>query len=260
MDHLKKPEISPSVALMSGGTPGATSPVSPDHRNSPYGHGGNGRGSGSGYLAANAANNEGGAYEHSISSLNLDQYGAPATMAVRAGQQSPRPDYGGPYGQNQTSPGYSPSPSPLGYDRYGMGPARGSASPMPSYSVDGYGADVRRSPAPQSDYGFGADVRRSPAPQSDRGYDQSQQYPSRNGYSRPYPPMPQRNYSSDSSRPLVSRPGSERPYSNNTPPSPNLQNNSGFDFNSGFSRPQQYNNSTRSSGRQAYPGYRAYQP
>lgn len=226
-------------------------------------------------------------YGPSSSSLGVDQaYGAGAAAgaagaAMGPGRRSPRDprDYnnGGYDGQGAMNPRYPGSRSPPqgSYDEYGrsrqgnydeyaqgggrngggqnggqgygMGPGRRSpprGPPGPNNMSGAYPPDrVRRSPVPPQ------------APQGGADY----------GYNnRPYPPaQPQRQYSSDSTRPLA-RPPPQRQYSHDMQPpaSPSgLTNNSGFDFNSGYSRPQTANDrpSTSQADRNAYPGYRAYQ-
>jgi hypothetical protein len=197
-------------------------------------------------------------------------------VAAGPGRISPRQDYNAGYGQDRTNAGYGQEQvntgydrrSPNGYDAYGQTAAQG-------YGVgQGRVSPPRNSPPMAAEYA-GDRMRHSPAPQTrdDYGLDQpyDQPYSSNGGYSnRPYPAA-QRNYSSDSQRPLASRPGTDRQYSSDE--SPNLQNNAGFDFNSGYSRPQQYNNYNsrqngsqpqqpqqpqRQNGGSAYPGYRGY--
>ncbi|OLN88618.1 hypothetical protein CCHL11_01759 [Colletotrichum chlorophyti] len=154
-------------------------------------------------------------------------------------------------------PRNGPSPVPAGYRRSPGPPNDYRGSPAPPN-------DYRRSPAPPNDY------RRSPAPQNDYGYDQQDQYLNE-GYGRPQHSGGARQHSSESTRPLAP----ERSHTVDANMSPDLQNTAGFDFSSGYSRPQQYNYNRGPSGsaqRQSeeqqppqssggtYPGYKAYQP
>ncbi len=147
---------------------------------------------------------------------------------------------------------------------------------IPDVMGGAYGDPSRRSPGPRPGPGYGGQG-------GGVGYDGGSYGP------------PPRQYSSDSTRPLA-RPPPQRQYSNGPPPlhpsaSPNLLNNSGFDFNSGYSRPPtqgrdgyEYDdygyNRRPSTGYQgdagggaapaapvpapapaaAYPGYKPYQP
>ncbi|KAJ9139092.1 Fibroin-3 related protein [Pleurostoma richardsiae] len=347
MDQLKKPENSAqAVPLMTGATPGAVSPVTPDSR-SPYGHQG-GQAAASGYFGAGAPatadpygmqNQTAGVYGQSQNSFGTDQsYGVVPAGAIpamgqdrRSPQQYGNGGYGPPpmdqgyqgqqsqeygnnaYGRNVAgapgmNQGYGPGPgrrSPGGPNMMGAAgyPGRGAQSPGPQggayparttqspgpQGAAGYPSRVRQSPAPQGDYGFPAPYtdRRSPAPQQGDFAGAGRNYNNNNG--RPYPPpqgsraayprgQPERQYSADSSsssRPLAA-PRRQQSY-DQAPASPSsLQNSGGFDFNSGFSRPQAYEDDgyerRPSEGRQgggqggaqggggAYPGYKAYQP
>lgn len=306
-----------NVPLMAGGhVPGPASPISPDSR-SPYGVPGS-QSASSGYLGAGAPPAAAGAHDHndpyglgdqpysqnaggygqqSQTSFGNDQaYGmagaagvAGAGMAGAAmgpGRRSPRVNNGGygqqPMGQGPMDRGYqNPQDYNNAYGRsqsrgpadqgYGMGPGRRSPPRGPNGS-NGPNGPVR--PNMMGGAAYPDRERRSPAPQGDRGY-------GNNYNNRPYPPNPQRQYSSDSTRPLA-RPPPQRQFTDEyPPPSPtSLQNNSGFDFNSGFSRPPPYSNNSSyerrpsessrqgnqgiptssSGGGQAYPGYKPYQP
>ncbi|KAL3306635.1 fibroin-3 related protein [Colletotrichum asianum] len=256
-------------------------------------------------------NNYDNGYGQSNSSFGVDQYGAAAAagaaggMAMNQGRRTPAREfnnngYGPQRGQTFPPPqheldggfggfeqgGYGmgrpprngpspvpsraftapprngPSPAPAGYRRSPAPDYRGSPAPPP--------ADYRRSPAPQDPY------RRSPAPQNDNGFDQQDQYGNDN-YNRQQYGGGARQYSSESTRPLAAP---QRSYTgDHAPQSPDLQNSGGFDFQSGYSRPQQYNYNRgpatgqpmhaepeeeeqrppQSSGG-TYPGYKAYQP
>ena len=270
MENLKKPDnAAQSLPLMAGASRGA-SPASPDTRG-PYGAQQDDYGASNPYLAAGAAeadpyamndagydqgyNGSGRGYGPSSSSLGVDQYGMAGAGAMGPGRRSPRGYAGDGYAQNQ---GYPQSrPQQGSYDDY----RRNGASPQPM----GYDMD-RRSPRMPDVMGGGGGYgdqgpRRSPAPPA--GYGRGG-----GGYEQDPYRAPQRQYSSDSTRPLA-RPSPQHQNSYGESPSPNLQNNSGFDFNSGYSRPNtrgrdesyDYSQPQQAGGQQGgYPGYKAYTP
>jgi hypothetical protein len=186
----------------------------------------------------------------------------------------------GPY-NNQGS--RSASPDPYGMQRRGpldrQSPLAGSGP---------YGASPRQSPAPQPGRGYGAPVYNaqrdnfnraySPGPGPDRQFGTSSPRPGpdrqySNASARPGPdrqygtssprPGPDRQYGTPSPRPLANmqQPAPERPYAQSPPASP-ITNNSGFDFNSGYARPQPYDRrpseSREAVGQEGYPGYKPY--
>ena len=154
------------------------------------------------------------------------------------------------------------------YDHSGL-PRQGSFDSFGSTpGGNGYGMGPRRPPRPTGGGGGHTSAgmpmnSRSPAPQqSDRGG-----YPD----GRFHGPAPTRQYSTESTHPLMT----PTPLRQDTdaeveaaPGSPgNLMNNSGFDFNSGYSRPGTANGHSGSSQMEqglpqggTYPGMRAYQP
>lgn len=292
MDQLNKPAGTGAVGangqqmpLMTGasGTPGPASPIrSPDLTTSPYGPPG-GHGNAGGYLAAGGAGGDPyamdshDAYDQRASPHGSDHGygvagGAMAAGAMVGGRRSPRDYNNGGYGQDRGHgyPGQgefddrsrqnNPYDDPHQYDDYGghqangfgMAGAGGRNSPAPRgvpNMRDPYGG-ARMSPAPggaRMSPGPGG-ARRSPAPRGDFGRNGS--FGDNTSYRAPQPlrQPPQRQFSHD------------------VPPSPtSLRNNSGFDFNSGYSRrgspgtqsPQPQQQQQQAS---AYPGYRAYQP
>ncbi|KAF5514955.1 hypothetical protein CGCF413_v000872 [Colletotrichum fructicola] len=318
LEQMNKPAASPNpnMPLMAPNAMSHPNSPMPGDR-SPYGQ--NGQAGASGYFPNQSAdpyamNNQGfnnNGYGQSNSSFGVDQYGAAAAagaaggMAMNQGRRTPAREFNnnghgpqrgqtfpppqheldggfggfeqGGYGmgrppRNGPSPAPSraftapprngPSPAPAGYRRSPAPDYRGSPAPPP--------ADYRRSPAPQDPY------RRSPAPQNDYGFDQQDQYGNDN-YNRQQYGGGARQYSSESTRPLAAP---QRSYTgDHAPQSPDLQNSGGFDFQSGYSRPQQYNYNRgpatgqpmhaepeeeeqrppQSSGG-TYPGYKAYQP
>ncbi|KAK4128706.1 hypothetical protein N657DRAFT_36553 [Parathielavia appendiculata] len=145
------------------------------------------------------------------------------------------------------TPCHSPEPrsSAAPHELYGA-ETRRTPAPQGQYTTGGYGAaESRRSPAPQGQYGAGytAESRRSPAPQGDyarrspRSQADYKSGGSRSGYdSRPYGggssawATPQRQYSHNSNENGMHPPSSHGP-------APPLRNNAGFDSTSGYSRP-----------------------
>ncbi|KAF4781922.1 hypothetical protein HER10_EVM0005141 [Colletotrichum scovillei] len=244
-----------------------------------------------------------GAYGQSASSFGVDQgYGngamAAGGMAMQGrgtphqefnnngygpqrGQTYPRPQqefdqgFGNSYEQGGYGMGRPPrnGPSPAPIPRSFTAPPRDGPSPAP--------AGYRRSPGPQAGGYRGpppppSDYRRSPAPQNDYGFDQKNQQGQflNENYGRPQYGANSRQPSSESTRPLAP----QRSYTGDqSMASPDLHDSGGFDFSSGYSRPQQYNyNRGPSGGNQhiedddeqrppqssggTYPGYKAYQP
>ncbi|KAF9879248.1 hypothetical protein CkaCkLH20_03481 [Colletotrichum karsti] len=317
LEQMKKPAASPNpqMPLMAPNAMSHPNSPMPGDR-SPYGQ--NGQAGASGYFANGnqpadpyAMNNRGfnnydNAYGQSNSSFGVDQYGAAAAagaaggMAMGQGRRTPANDfnnngYGPQRGQTYPPPQQEFDQGFGGYEQggYGLGrPPRNGPSPAPNRSFTapprggpspapaGYrrspgpeyrgspappAAEYRRSPAPQNDY------RRSPAPQDD--YDQY----GNDNYGRQQYGAGARQYSSESTRPLAAP---QRSYTGDIQPpsSPGPQNSGGFDFQSGFSRPQQYNYNRGPAGSQqlheepeeeqrppqssggTYPGYKAYQP
>jgi hypothetical protein len=299
LEQLNKPANGAAAAangqnlpLMTGatGTPGPASPIrSPDHTTSPYGPPG-GHAAAGGYLAAGGAGgdpyamdgqgyNHNGAYDDRTPQLNADQGYGMAGGAMAVGRRSPRDYNDGGYGQDHGRAGGYPAQGAAfddrsrqgpyddhsgqgpydGYghqaDGFGMGPGRYSPPRgNPNMRDAGYG-DARRSPAPggarrspapgaatRSPGPGGA--RRSPAPRGD--YSRHGNYTDNTAYAAP--------------RPLRQPP--QRQFSHDVPPSPtSLQNNAGFDFNSGYSRRPSPAAAPAPQQQQAgYPGYRAYQP
>lgn len=257
MDQLKKPpgtadaaSVSSQMPLMSGASPGPSSPQSPNR--GPYGNLGPGGGS----------YGQDPAYGSGPSFQGQDQgYGvagaAPVAGAAAHGRNSPHGGYynanGGrdPYGN-----GYGQNPS------YDQNAGYRSVSPHHGAAYDdGYG---RQSPSPVGNGHYAAAAsydRRSPVPPRGgpgaAGYDSAA-----SSYRGIQPSNPhqqhhaQRQYSTDSMRtgggyshaPL---PQQQPQHQNNGPYPLNLHNSGGFDFvgSSGYSRP---------GAAQAVNGYDAY--
>ncbi|KAI5862143.1 hypothetical protein GGS23DRAFT_107448 [Durotheca rogersii] len=222
---------------------------------------------------------------------NMDQaYGVAAAASV--GRRTPHQDYNNGYdngyGRGGVDQVYPQSRTPRPYnDEYGRGGgAPGAYGAGPGYRApqggSPYGNPGRMaSPGPQAGYGYDNPTRMgSPGPQAGYGYDNPSrmrspipqigaEYPPRSqtqtpaSYARQYPSAPpQRQYSNDSSRPLVQPAAQDYQYSSERPLSP-IQNNAGFDFNSGYSRPTTTTpapEAQTANGGTAYPGYRTYRP
>ncbi|KAI0164965.1 hypothetical protein GGR57DRAFT_219450 [Xylariaceae sp. FL1272] len=205
-----------------------------------------------------------------------DEYGRSATPTSynRSGYR------GTPTNEGYGNPRGSPAP------QAGFGPGNTSRMRTPAPQFDGYSNDVRKSPAPQPNYGYGApartgtpgagygNARRSPGPQA--AYDRpnrsrtqddnfAQQSPparsrTQDDYPQHHPPAPRRQYTGDSHN-AYPQAAPEPQYSQGSPPVSPVQNNGGFDFNSGYSQhspaPAPEQSSTRGP---AYPGYRSYKP
>ncbi|RYP65841.1 hypothetical protein DL770_008918 [Monosporascus sp. CRB-9-2] len=253
--------------------PGATSPYTPQGSQGPNGYMAAGNtdmnpyeSNDQGYNSYNAAS-----YGQEFQEYADQDQGYAATGAMGQGQQAPHQGYNNAtYHTGQMGQGYPQSRTPGPYNGesarggtqgpYGMGPGRGTpannggisgpprvASPavQAGYGYDGFGR--RPSPGPNGAYGYDdVNQRPSPAPGAAYGYDQRSNTPGANH--RPYSPA--RQYSTDQNQ----HPG---PYSG-MPASP-IQNNSGFDFTSGYSRPSSPPEQT-TTGVNAYPGYRPYKP
>lgn len=276
MDQLKKPEASnatgntngQNVPLMTGASaiPGPVSPIpSPDHR-SPYSPPG-APGANGGYMGASATDpytgggrgynnyNGPGAYGQSQTSLGTDQgYGMAGAAMAGAGRRSPRDYNNTGYGQvphNQDGyqdaysqdQGYPPArPAVPGYNSYNSGrqgsyddynqqqtanqpygrgqnqgmrspPRNGQMPPAGTYPQERMG----RTPPPRAaDYGGARTYSPAPMPQPQRQptYEMLAPKPA---------PVPQR------------QPTYEMP----AEPVASTGNNAGFDFGTGYSRPQQ---------------------
>ncbi|KAK5990453.1 hypothetical protein PT974_08721 [Cladobotryum mycophilum] len=206
--------------------------------------------------------------------FGLDQpYDAPpplVTANLGHGRQSPAPVQNG-YGGRQLVQGQTRMQSPVheldGQERfqldstpvpYGMDPhMRNSPGPQneygavqPRYDSPGPGQNARASPHPQNEYSLaGHDSRQSPISQ----HAEYSHVPAR--FDSPAPPSPFGNTPSRVNSPKLV------PYRSYTPKPQNGQapitNNGGFDFNSGYARPQ---NGDDPDTPEAYPGYKPYTP
>jgi hypothetical protein len=289
MDQLKKPETNGQAVPLMTGAGTSPGPASPSHSPGPYAShdmynasGGYGAGAATAdpYAQAQQRYGQSQGYGPSTSSLGVDQSYGVASTAMGADRRSPRhpmeqQGYGGAsgYGQTIADSRYTPSSRPGqqgAYDQY----SRSRQASYDDYGQAGaqsYGnSQQRRQPPPRGAYGQSAEsaftqdgFRRSPRPAPQGGY---------NDYSSTRPPYTaesQRQYSSDSSRPFVRQ--DPQGHYNAQPESPsNLTNNGGFDFNSGYSRPQTAGEGNpaawpargpqQAQETNAYPGYRSYRP
>lgn len=184
------------------------------------------------------------------------------------------------------------SPAPPGMDprmRNSPGPRQ---TPRPRGDQP-YGQPPRQSPKPQNDYGFGQQGYNAPtesynnsrsfSPAPERPYvaELAQPVP-RNNYNnnRSFSPAPERQYAAELAQPAPRdnynnnrsySPGPKQQYAELPTPVPRpmaapdspITNNSGFDFTSGFARPQndgRPSESREAPRKEAYPGYKPYQP
>ncbi|EEU45961.1 uncharacterized protein NECHADRAFT_100038 [Fusarium vanettenii 77-13-4] len=220
LDSLaKKPATGQQVGVMNNGS-GRLDPYSQPTNNS------------NGYLAHNQAQDAYSPIDHQAYNYNSIGGNGYSDQAFEAPTGNERYGQGQGYGQMQ---GYGQSSVQNDHANYGG--YRGGPSPAPQ----GFGArqapqddfnGYRQSPAPQNDYAYAQPARQSPAPQHDYGYGQQSHTPAPETHYGSHP-VPQRQYPQE-------------------PQSP-INNNSGFDFNSGFARPQ------RSPTYEAYPGAKPYQ-
>ncbi|KAI1277179.1 hypothetical protein F5Y07DRAFT_115608 [Xylaria sp. FL0933] len=198
------------------------------------------------------------------------------------GRRTPHQDYNSGYDRNNMNQGYSQYPqsrSPMPYnDQYGRSGTptsfnRGNYQGMATN--DGYGND-RRSPAPQAGYGYGAPRMGSPGAQAGYGYANANarassapqadhRFPQRShtqdGYARQYPASSRQDYSNNAYDGFEHT--THEQYAQPSSPTSPIRNNGGFDFNSGYSRPDSRSSPApvqSANGGAAYPGYRNYKP
>lgn len=152
-----------------------------------------------------------------------------------------------PYGMD---PRMRASPGPMSSSPRSPGPrSPGPRSPGPRNSPG------PRRPVPRGDQPFAPSPLSTPVPQNESAYN-------RPGYnSRTYSPAPRAQRSPDHNVP-VSRPTQQTAFAEPQPQSP-ITNNAGFDFTSGFSRPQDSfdrrpSESHEPASREGYPGYKPY--
>ncbi|KAG5980546.1 hypothetical protein E4U55_003922 [Claviceps digitariae] len=203
-----------------------------------------------------------------------------------------------PLGQNgrmRNSPGPIQTPGPRGEGSFNRPPRdspsnnQGPGRSSPQIPRD-HDARMRNPPAPIQTSGlrgespFGRPSRGSPI--NNQGPGRSSPQPPRDNANKSYSPAPPRQFAQDSERrfsPATERhnsPAAERqrapaphpmsrsrppPQNNSTgpssPPQSPITNNAGFDFTSGYSRPQGHQSPPgQSPTTAAYPGQRTYQP
>lgn len=183
--------------------------------------------------------------------------GQPGQPQSRQGSMDSRSAPEG-YGMRRQRTGDNGAPSPLGPQApYGMDPRmRSSPAPMSPRSAGprgspGPGAGPRRGPGPRPDQPFSPSPLNTPAhsesPYGRPGYSQGPPPPGP-GPNRTYSPAPRQPRSPDQNVP-VGRPNGQTAFAEPQPQSP-ITNNAGFDFTSGFSRPQ-----TGDGERRQQPGY-----
>ena len=161
-----------------------------------------------------------------------------------------------PYGMD---PRMRPSPSPI---TPGAGPrSPGPQSPRSPRSPGPRSPGPRNSPgprrpAPRGDQPFAPSPLSTPVPQNESGY-------SRPAYNQqPYSSSPRGAQRGPDHNVPVSRPTQQTAFAEPQPQSP-ITNNAGFDFTSGFSRPQDSfdrrpSESREPASREGYPGYKPY--
>lgn len=211
-------------------------------------------------------------------------YGAGAAAAAAAaaagpmaqGRRTPAQEYGN-YRRGTADQAYPQSRTPRPYEdsSYGRSVTPRIGTPRSNTPGNGYRQPPRhQSPGPQNMPYGNIERTQSPALQQDAyGMDRSN---TPNSYGRRNPPAPVRQYSAAASQPMR-HPEPERSYTEPSygqstsayqpePASPTspITNSGGFDFTSGYSRPQNSGTSTPvqqpAAGGSAYPGYRAYKP
>lgn len=183
------------------------------------------------------------------------------------------PPRGVPRNAPSPGPGYGPGGRMAG-ERGGYGPRRTPANEnfnaMEGRRTPGMDPRMRNSPGPRRTPGpqmpgspgeapYGQPPR-SPALARDRGYGPAPSYSPRINPARTFSPAPDRQQVSTQSSPY----GHQEPHAfKQSPPQSPIVNNSGFDFNSGYSRRQEVGQPTEAyeaPATEAYPGYKPYQP
>ena len=218
---------------------------SPYRQPSPIGPGGH-PGQSGGYANPPRGQNYNNGYSQPVSPYGAEPYAAGA-IAPTARMASPHQDYNNGYNQGYGNAqgyaneqaygnGYDNSHAAQAYDNNSSVQGYGAEYAPPNQVAQVYGVDARR-PSPASAAYAAEPMRHSPAPQAGYGYGQQQQFGAGAGYRQPQVQQPQ------------------------------LQNVGGFDFNSGYSRPQEYNGYRQPSPIQTQPqelpasnGYSAYSP
>ncbi|KAI0910630.1 hypothetical protein F4823DRAFT_365670 [Ustulina deusta] len=287
MEPLKKPDRVQNPSQMNvANMPPTTSPRAISPYGPPAGTGANaylgaGRNEPGAYgmnqQGYNEYDNHGYGQQYSSNSLNNVAIGV---AGGPMGRLTPQQDYNTGYDRNNMNQGYSQYPqsrSPRPYnDDFGRSGTPTSLNNRDYQGIaanDGYGND-RRSPAPQTGYGYAnarmgspgaqagygyANARTSPAPQAD--YRLPQRSHTQDGYTQQYPASSRQEYSNDPYNGFGHT--AQEQYVQPSPPASPIRNNSGFDFSSGYSRPDSRSSpapAQSANGGTAYPGYRNYKP
>lgn len=205
---------------------------------------------------------------------------AEPVQPLHHGQQSPQEAPNG-YGVGRQATGDN-MPEGYGMRRRGTGDSGAAVGNRPPYGMDPRmrnSPGPRRTPGPRGDNPYGQSPRASPAPR-EPGYGQPGYGPPRDQVNRTYSPAPERHFSPAPERQRSPAPGPQwtadhrpppltRPPQNSaafaqSPPQSPITNNSGFDFTSGYARPtnndRRPSESRQSPTKEAYPGYKPYQP
>ncbi|KAM3556578.1 hypothetical protein ARSEF4850_005466 [Beauveria asiatica] len=195
--------------------------------------------------------------------------GGVAASGAAAGQY-------GQYGQSARQDNINTRSGPEGYgmrrQRTGDNGAPSPLGPQPPYDMDprmrrSPGPMSPRSPGPRGSPGPGAGPRRAPGSRPDQPFNPSPlntPAPNESPYNRPgfnqgpgphraYSPAPRQARSPDHTVP-VGRPNGQTAFAEPQPQSP-ITNNAGFDFTSGFARPQTSNSERRQPQQQQQQGY-----
>lgn len=201
--------------------------------------------------AVGAAAGQYGHYDQSSRQDSMDSRTAPEGYGMRRqrtgdyGAPSPRgpqPPYGmDPRMRNSPGPMSPRSPGPRGSPGPGAGPRRGPGGPGPR-------PEQPFSPSPLNTPA----QNESPYARPNPGYN-NQGPPNRT-----YSPGPRQPRSPDHNVPVV-RPNGQTAFAEPQPQSP-ITNNAGFDFTSGFSRPQTSDSDRRQPPPQQQRGYQGHQP
>ncbi|KAK2612464.1 hypothetical protein QQS21_001568 [Conoideocrella luteorostrata] len=181
----------------------------------------------------------------------------------------------------------STPPEGYGLRRPGTGENSSSVHSRPPYGMDPRmrnSPGPRQTPGPRGESPYSRPPRGSPGPRYDQGYGRPSPQSPRNDMNRGYSPAPPRQFTPGPERRFS--PGPERQYSPaperqrtpgphplskpvrppinayaQSPPQSPITNNAGFDFTSGYARPQdnQYPPGQPPTAA-AYPGQKSYQP
>ncbi|KHN96436.1 uncharacterized protein MAM_05725 [Metarhizium album ARSEF 1941] len=189
--------------------------------------------------------------------------GAPQNRSPLTDQTAPRELAGStpPEGYGMRGPGTGDNHGPLsagGRSPYGMD-SRMRSSPAPIQTAGSLGGNPY-APSPREDQGYGRELR-SPLDNEHRSYSPIAPHQFTPGPERQYSPAPDRQRTPGPLPPANPVPPPSNTLNQSPPRSP-FTNNSGFDFDSGFSRPreqQHHSSPAQEPATAAYPGQRTYQ-